>query len=219
MGGGGFPIDLVLFGMIAAFLVLRLRGILGRRSGFEPTSAPGRPAARASGPVIDGVAEPASPVGRAVPDAASSVGQTLARMHQVDAAFNPQQFLAGAEAAFRIIVTGFAAGDREALRPLLSPDTFTSFEGAITAREAAGETQTSEIRGINDATIEAAALEGTVADITVRFVSDQISQTLGKDGKYVAGADAVTELRDEWTFTRDLARADPTWRLGQARSA
>ncbi len=219
MGSGGFPIDLVLFGMIAAFLVLRLRGILGRRSGFEPGSAPARPDARPAGPVIEGVAELAAPAGRAVPDPGSDVGQTLARMRRVDAAFEPQHFLTGAEAAFRMIVTGFAAGDRDALRPLLTDETYAAFEGAIAAREAAGETQTSEIRGINDATIEVATLEGTVAAITVRFVSDQISQTLDRAGKYVSGADAVMELRDEWTFTRDLARADPAWRLAQARSA
>ncbi len=219
MGSGGFPIGLLLFGMIAAFLVLRLRGILGRRTGFEPTSAPPRPGTRAPGPVIEGMAEPASPPGRPVPDAGSGVGQVLARMGRVDGAFDAHHFLAGAEAAFRLIVTAFAAGDRETLRPLLTAETFAAFEGVIVAREAAGETQTSEIRGVGDATIEAATLEGTVAAITVRFVSDQISQTLDRGGKYVAGADAVMELRDEWSFTRDLARSDPAWRLSQARSA
>ena len=68
--------------------------------------------------------------------------------------------------------------------------------------------------------IEEAVLNDTMAEITVRFVSDQISQTLGRDGKVVAGADAVTELRDIWSFLRDLSiRNDPTWRLAQARSA
>ncbi len=219
MGSGGFPIDLVLFGMIAAFLVLRLRSILGRRNGFEPTSTPVRPGARTPGPVIEGVAEPAAPVGRPVPDAASNLGQTLSRMRQVDRSFDPAHFLAGAEAAFRIIVTDFAAGNRDALRPLLTTETFVAFDGVITAREAAGEVQTGEIRGVNEAVIDAASLDGTAAQITVRFVSDQISQTLDRDGKYVSGADAVTELRDEWTFVRDLARSDPAWRLAQARSA
>ena len=218
MGSGGFPIDLVLFGMIAAFLVLRLRGILGRRDGFEPNQGPARPAGRPTGAIIEGTAEPAA-AGRPVPEAGSSLGQTLARMRRVDAAFNPQNFLAGAESAFRIIVTEFAAGNRDALRPLLTPETFAGFDAALTAREAAGETQTSEIRGVGEAVIEAAKLEGTLAEITVRFISDQIAQTFGRDGKHVAGADAVTELRDEWTFNRDLARSDPTWRLAHAQSA
>ena len=220
MGAGGFPIDLILFGMIAAFLVLRLRSILGRRDGFEPTQGtPARPVVRPAGPIIEGRAEPATVPGRAVPDAGSELGQTLASMRRVDSSFDAGHFLTGAEAAFRLIVTEFAAGNREALRPLLTPETFAVFEGSITSREQAGETVTSEIRAIHEATIEGAGLAGTVAEITVRFVSDQISQTLGRDGKYVSGADAVMELRDVWTFTRDLARSDPAWRLAHAISA
>ncbi len=219
MGAGGFPIDLVLLGMIAAFLVLRLRGILGRRDGFEPSQGAARPPGRAAGPIIEGRAEPASPPGWPVPDAGSVLGQTLAQMRQVDSNFDAQHFLAGAEAAFRMIVTEFAAGNREALRPLLSDETFATFESAIAARETTGEKQTSEIRDVQDATIEEASLQGTTAEISVRFVSDQISQTLDRDGRYVSGADAVMELRDVWSFTRDLARSDPAWRLVHARSA
>ncbi len=151
---GGFPIDLILFGMIAAFLVLRLRSILGRRDGFEPTQAPARPRARRRA----GDRGPCRTGGRARPRRAGrrlGLGQTLASMRRVDDGFDPQAFLAGAEAAFRMIVTAFAAGDRDALRPLLTAETFADFEGAIAAREAAGETQTSEIRGESEAAIEA----------------------------------------------------------------
>jgi predicted lipid-binding transport protein (Tim44 family) len=140
-------------------------------------------------------------------------------MHRLTGAFDPVHFLAGAESAFGIIVTAFAAGDRAHLQPLLSEDTFRAFEAAITARETAGETQRTEIRAIHAATIEAADLRGNVADITVRFVSDQVNVTLGRDGLPVAGADAVTEITDLWTFERDLTAADPTWRLVAARSA
>jgi len=219
MGAGGFPIDLVLFGMIAAFLVLRLRSILGKKSGFEAGPAVVRPAARPAGAVIEAVAEPVAAPGRKVPDPSGPVGQALARMARVDHNFTPQLFLGGAEAAFTLIVSKFAAGDRAALRPLLSPETFTVFEAAIAAREAAGETQTSEVRAIPEATIEAASLTGTLAEITVRFVSDQVNQVLDREGRHVSGTDAVTELRDEWIFGRDLSKSDPTWRLLQARSA
>lgn len=220
MGGGGFPLDIVLFGMVAAFLVLRLRGILGKRTGYErpqqgekPVPMPGM--AR-TGPVIDGKAEPAEPV-RALPDPAGPVGVTLVRMQGIDRAFEPRRFLSGAEAAFRMIVDAFARGDRVALRPLLTDGTYAAFEGAIAAREAANETQRSEIRGIEAATIEAAELRGTQARVTVRFVSDQVAETLGADGKPVAGADAVAEIIDLWTFERDLSQPGPAWRLSEAR--
>lgn len=218
----GFPIDLILFGMIAAFLVLRLRSILGRRTGFERPPQPYQPpaAAPATGPIIDARVEPEAPsTTRTVPEPASALGQTLARMRALDRNFEPTAFLAGAEKAFRMIVTAFAAGDRATLRPLLGPDTYAAFEGAITAREQAGHVQVSEIRGIETASIEAAELRGTVASVSVKFVSDQISLTQDAGGRPVAGTDAVTEITDIWTFERDLAVADPTWRMVAARSA
>ena len=223
MGAGtGFPIDLILFGMIAAFLVLRLRSILGRRTGFERPPQPYQPppGPNATGPVIDGHAEPLKPASpRQVPDAASPTGLTLARMHAIAPSFDPAAFLDGAEKAFRIIVGAFAAGDRGTLRGLLSEDTYRGFEQAIAAREAAGQTQVSEIRSIHDTTIDAAELRGNVASITVRVVSDQVNLTSDKDGHPITGTDAVTEITDIWTFEKDLSSRDPVWRLVAARSA
>jgi predicted lipid-binding transport protein (Tim44 family) len=237
---GGIPVDLILFGGIALFLVLRLRSILGRRDGFErpPQPEPGpQPNAQTGasqqsgnvigmpGVVLPGVqprtidAAPEPVAMRTLPDPASPVGQSLLRMQGIDRNFTAARFLDGAESAFRIIVLGFAAGARDTLHPLLSPDTYAAFEAAIAAREAAGETQRTEIRTIESATIESAELKGSTADITVRFVSDQVNVTLGSNGLPVAGADAVMEITDLWTFERDLATADPTWRLVAARSA
>lgn len=220
---GGFPIDLVLFGMIAAFLVLRLRSILGRRTGFErqPLQPPAAGPGVAPGPVIEGKAEPtqAAPPPRAVPDPASVLGQTLARMQTIDRNFDAARFLDGAEKAFRMIVAAFAHGDRNTLRPLLSDETWRGFDQAIAAREATGQQQVSEIRGMETVAIEDASLRGTVADVTVRFVSDQISLTRDTQGRILMGTDAVTEITDLWTFERDLATQDPTWRLIAARSA
>ena len=223
MGAGtGFPIDLILFGMIAAFLVLRLSSILGRRTGYERPTQPYQPppGANPAGPVIDGHAEPPKPASsRQVPDPASPTGQTLARMHAIAPGFDPAAFLDGAEKAFRIIVGAFAAGDRGTLRGLLSEDTYRGFDQAIAAREAAAQTQVSEIRSIHDTTIDAAELRGNVASVTVRVVSDQVNLTSDKDGHPITGTDAVTEITDIWTFEKDLSSRDPVWRLVAARSA
>jgi predicted lipid-binding transport protein (Tim44 family) len=222
MGAGSFPIDLILFGMIAAFLVLRLRSILGRRTGFERQTPPYQPppGQTAAGPVIEGQPEvPAPPTTRNLPEPASALGQSLGRMNTIDQTFDPAAFLDGAEKAFRIIVSAFASGDRTALRGLLSDDTFHAFEQAIASREAAGQTQVSAIHAIHSATIENAELRGTTASISVRFISDQTSLTQDKAGHPVVGTDAVTEITDIWTFERDLATRDPVWRLVSARSA
>jgi len=215
---GGFPIDLILFGMIAAFLVLRLRSILGRRQGFERPTARNAIAARLmTGRVVDAVAERVSD--RPLPEAGSPAGQAFARMQLVDRGFSAQHFLEGAESAFKLIVPGFAAGDRVLLRPLLSDEMYRAFEGAISAREAAGETQGTEIRAVRSATVAQATLTGRVADIAVRFVTDQVNLTSARDGTPVTGTDAMTEMSDEWTFQRDLGQPDPAWRLVAARSA
>jgi len=105
------------------------------------------------------------------------------------------------------------------LRPLLSDEMYRAFEGAISAREAAGETQRTEIRAVRSATVAQATLTGRVADIAVRFVTDQVNLTSARDGAPVTGTDAVTEMSDEWTFQRDLGQPDPAWRLVAARSA
>lgn len=229
----GFPIDLILFAMVAAFLVLRLRSILGRRTGFErpppplDQATPGEPQR-----TIDTTAEeigdqrtlpgtsPTAPSGaaRTLPGGASPAGQALARIREVDRSFDPALFLDGAEAAFRMIVAAFAAGDLATLKGLLSPEVFADFSAAVTAREQAGETQRTEVVSFRESTILEADLRGTFAAIGVRFVTDQINMTTGKDGILVSGSEAVVETIDIWSFARDLDAADPTWLLVGTRS-
>jgi len=215
---GGLPVDLILFGMVAAFLVLRLRGVLGRRTGFErPAKPEARPAGFGPRPArpADAAEEPPPSAASswAVPDPRSPPGQALSRISAADRSFAAGRFLDGAEGAFRMIVAAFASGDRRALRELLGDDTYAGFEQAITACEAAGETQRNEIRSMAQVAIEAADLRGSIADITVRFVSDQVNLRTDPQGGVVVGSDAVTEIVDLWTFQRDLASSDPTWRL------
>ncbi|HET6607079.1 MAG TPA: Tim44/TimA family putative adaptor protein [Rhodopila sp.] len=219
---GSFPIDLVIFGMIAAFLVLRLRSILGKRSGFERPSAPPQPAQprTPAAPIIEGRAEPVPtpPAAIHMPDAETPAAQALAAMRNIDRNFDPARFLAGVDQAFRIIVKAFANGERAALRPLLGDETYAAFDHAITAREKAGETQVSDIRSIQSIDITDASLRGRVGSMTVRIASDQLSYATDKDGRHTAGTDALTEIIDLWTFERDLSQQDPTWRLVAVRS-
>lgn len=224
---GGFPVDLILFAMVAAFLVLRLRSVLGRRQGFErppqeqqrPATGPAPRSADAENEAPVTAAPGSAGTRRVIPDPRSPIGQSLMRIRGADASFDPARFLVGAEGAFRMIVDAFARGDRAALRTLLADETFQGFDQAISSRETAGETQRTEIRGIHEMAIEGADLRGSIADVTVRLVSDQVNLTLARDGSVVHGAEAVTELTDIWTFQRDLANADPAWRLVDTRSA
>jgi hypothetical protein len=110
---GGLPVDLILFGMVAAFLVLRLRGVLGRRTGFErPAKPEARPAGFGPRPArpADAAEEPPPSAASswAVPDPRSPPGQALSRISAADRSFAAGRFLDGAEGAFRMIVAAFA---------------------------------------------------------------------------------------------------------------
>lgn len=211
------PADLVVLAMIAGFLVLRLRSILGRRTGFEGASS--RPAARpAPAPTIDAQAEPVPAASRRLPEPDSAAGEALAAMARADRSFEPGRFLTGAEAAFRLIVAAFAAGDRARLRPLLTPETLTAFERAIADREAAGETQTGEIRRLVESAIDGAVLAGMRAAITVRFLSEQVNRVTDAEGRVRPGTDLPQDHADLWRFERDLGTRDPAWRLASAVS-
>jgi predicted lipid-binding transport protein (Tim44 family) len=223
MGAGGLPIDLILFGMIAAFLVLRLKSILGKRTGYERPPQPVQPRQPVSAfePPQETVVSPqnVSDSQRAVPEPVSALGQTLAQMKTIDRNFDPAAFLDGAEKAFTIIVHAFAAGDRAALRPLLGNDTWQAFDLAIAEREKAGNSHTTEVRAVHGVSIESADLHGNAASIGVKIVSDQVNMTQTQSGQVITGTDAVTEITDLWTFERDLAQPNPIWRLVAARSA
>jgi predicted lipid-binding transport protein (Tim44 family) len=202
-------------------LILRLRSILGKRTGLERQAPPVQPTPvrPAPGPIIEARAEPPQPAAsQTVPESSTPTGQALARMREIDRSFDPARFLAGADQAFRMIVAAFAAGDRVALRSLLGDDTYKAFEQAISYREKNDEVQFSEIKSMQHLGIEGAELRGQVGSVTVKIVSDQVSYTQDKAGKPVAGTDAVTEITDLWTFERDLSQQDPTWRLVAARS-
>ena len=216
-GLGGFPVALVIFAGIALFLVLRLRSVLGKRVGFEkPPVPPGQMGGYKNGPIIEGRALPAENA-RPVPDPRSPLGERLMQIVNRDTQFDPPKFLDQAETAFRMIVTAFAAGDRATLKNLLTDDVFQTFETAIAAREAANQRQRTDIKAILSATIEDAQLVGDQAAVIVRFTSDQVNVALDANGTPL-GSEAVAELTDLWTFTRNLRGREPTWRLGAARN-
>jgi predicted lipid-binding transport protein (Tim44 family) len=217
-GLGSFPVALVIFAGIAVFLILRLRSVLGRRVGFEKPPIPtGQMPGFGGGPIIEGQAMPVQG-GRPVPDPRSALGERLMQIVNLDPNFDPPKFLAGAETAFRTIVTGFAAGDRPTLKTLLSENVYQTFANAIAAREAANERHRTEIKDIRSAVIEDAQLIGDQAAVIVRFISDQVNVTLDAAGNPVVGNTGVTEILDLWTFERRLKSQDPTWRLAAARS-
>jgi predicted lipid-binding transport protein (Tim44 family) len=218
----GFPVAIVMLALVAAFLLLRLRSVLGKRTGFERPPLPEQPSLdlrRSLSPVIDGIAEPVRPKpGRPIPAPHTVVGQALARIAAADPRFEPVSFLDQAVHAFEQIVTAFASGDLPLLQSLLTPPVYTTFEQAITARHEAGDTQITRIKAIVEATIDEADIIAGHAAIVVRIISDQENFTRNAQNIVIAGSESVVEMIDLWTFERTLNSADPAWRLAAARS-
>jgi predicted lipid-binding transport protein (Tim44 family) len=220
MTDGGY-FDIILFAMVAAFLVLRLRSVLGRRTGnerrregFEPTPL------RQPGENVVSLPERSKPGnGAAAPAPPSSVAAGIQEIRRADPSFDPDGFLRGARAAFEMIVRDFAAGDSAALRPLLSDEVYEPFAEAIRARAAARETHETNLLSIKAAEIVEAQLNGRSALVTARFASDQVNVTRAADGAVVDGdPERVVEKTDFWTFARDTTSPDPNWFLVATRS-
>ncbi|MCK6449976.1 MAG: Tim44/TimA family putative adaptor protein [Alphaproteobacteria bacterium] len=209
-------IDIVFFAMVALFLVLRLRSVLGKRTGSErrrpdPYSAPPAPSTASR-------AEPDNVI--ALPDRAGAeqapgtAGSGIAQIRAADPRFNEQQFLAGARAAFEMIIGAFAAGDRSTLQPLLSDEVFDNFSREIDAREQAHEKLDNTIVRMRSSDVAEARMEGRDAVVTVKFVSEQINILRDEKGDMLPGqSTAPAEVIDLWTFRRNTRSSDPTWTL------
>ena len=226
-----FDIYTIIFLALAVFIFLRLRSVLGQRTGrerppYDPYAArePIRPATekvvalpnRTAEPAAQKPAAPVEPVERwkGVAEVGSPIAAGLDAIVAADADFDVKHFLTGARAAYEMIVNAFAEGDRRALKNLLSREVYDGFETAIGEREKRGETVESRFVSIDNADIAAAELRGRAAQLTVRFSSKLVSVTRDKNGNAIDGnAEKVTDVTDVWTFARDLSSRDPNWKL------
>lgn len=228
--------EILIYALVAAGLVFWLRSILGTRHGDErqrpnpftaPPPAQDKPAMRPGMDAVDATILPAAeeagpltlPKGGKITLANPGVLEpVLLNIARQDRGFNLAHFATGAQDAFVMIVEAFAAGDRELLKSLLSPDLYTAFDQAITAREIGGQTMATEIHAIRKTEITDVQLKDRMAFITLRFVADETSVVRDREGGAVEGhPDRVSETIDIWTFGRDVRSKDPTWFLFATR--
>ena len=222
MGDYGF-IDIVLFAMIAAFLILRLRSVLGKhRNSGEGKSNLGLHTLTQSHKTEKQPAEGDSKEESKIEPQNSEKdndGLDLVEIQGAIPGFEKGDFLAGVRAAFEIIVNSFSSGDKEKLAGLLSDEVFNNFSSAITDRERLGHvSESSLIRIIDTVLLEANISDGSVL-LTVKILSEQINATKGEQGEVVDGnPDLVLEVADIWTFSKEIESPDPNWRLVATRS-
>lgn len=226
----------IIFALLAAFVLWKLRSVLGERNGEEkqrgnPFLNPPRGAPQRQGEASDNVIRlPGAPEpvaasanenradssdrwkGFAEPGSKAWAG--LDAIAAADRSFALQPFLNGAKTAYEMIISAFAAGDRETLEGLLATHVYNNFAAAIAEREKRGEKVETTLVSINEVSVEDAALRGRAAEITLRFAAEMITATRDQNGAVIEGSsDRVTSTDDVWTFTRDAGSRDPNWRL------
>ena len=238
-----FDIYTLLFLVLAVVIFIRLRNVLGRRTGnerppYDPYTTPDakRAGSEANEPVValprgrssrGPVAEASVPsvedlearLGRhAAKD--SPLGQSLTGLMRADPGFDPNHFIDGAKVAYEMIVMGFAQGDDATLKQLLGSDVYDGFQRAIRERESRGEKVESSLVGIDKTDIIEAEVKNRTAYVTVKFVSELISVTRAADGEVVEGdPKKVREVTDIWTFAREVESKNPNWKLVATEAA
>ena len=186
-------IDILLLAMIAGFIFLRLRGILGRRTGYD-----GEPAAQFEKILKDVQPEKQAPQRENFDDVAQ------------------KEFLNGAKIAYETIITDFSDNDNKLTtsKPLLSKEIYNQFDEALKERDKRGHRADITFIGVNSATIKEHKKDDNFLKVTVDFVSEVITCIKDKENKIVSGdPEKIKKIYDTWVFSRDTRSNNPNWQL------
>jgi predicted lipid-binding transport protein (Tim44 family) len=239
-----FDMTTIVFAVLAAFVVWKLRSVLGTRNGAEkPPSNPFARRAPGGSGARRGDADSGDPGNRVIPlpvaaeppvaiapakddrwkpyaEPGSKAWAGLDAIAAADPALAIKPFAEGAKSAYEMIVTAFAEGNREVLRNLLSPEVFESFAAALAERERRGEKVTTTFVSIDKAVVDDAGLNGRTAEIKIHFTAQMITATRDQAGTVIDGSpDKVAQIDDIWTFARDTRSRDPNWKLAATETA
>lgn len=207
MDENGSLVGIIFFAAVAVFLLFRLRAVLGRRTG-EEQERPNpfdRPPLVPFQPETPGIGGRPAVVIENDPNLPLSLDAKLKQIHTADPTFEEKHFLAGAKAAFQMVVSAFAAGDLATLRPLLSSNLYGEFGRAISERPQREPNEGVRFEGPIEAEIVDAGMSGREAHVQVRFASRQVHP-----GETAPPEDETIDL---WCFSRDLGSRDPNWQL------
>jgi len=219
MNNGLQFLDILIFAMVAGFLLLRLRRALGRRTGNEQPPQLLHDNKEMRDTVVKMPKPGGSADGPSDEEEEPSSGSGLTQVKIADPNFDDNVFLDGAGAAFEIILGAFARGDKVQLRGLLDDTTYQNFLEEIERREGASERLETTLVSMIRTDITEAKMVDASARVTVKFVSEQVNVTRNDADEVVAGdASHVATINDVWTFARDTRSKDPNWQLVETRA-
>ena len=218
MGSEGEIVQIIVLALVAGFIALRLRSVLGQRPDDQPShGTPNQPEVGKQG---DGEAGMATPLNMGAREAGAIKGLSASDKADLKRIFKPiggndlRQFLDGAKRAYEETLKGFWAGDMEKMAPFLDGDVAAQFKTAIKDRKSRGETSENSLVEISDVSIDDISLIGPRAEVTVRFCSEIIAVVKDKAGRLIEGDVSDTiNVTDIWTFARNLKDKDPNWTL------
>ena len=189
-------IDIILLGMIAGFIILRLRNILGRKTGHETKIYPAFQEKKFNIPNGN----------------VTSFKQNLNVLEGQE----KKEFLKGAEIAYETILTSFADGDNKKLRSLLTPEMASNFEQAIQARNKENIKSEFTFIGVKESSVEKYEKIKNELFASLKFVSEVISVKKDKDDKIIEGnPDKIKLVTDYWKFTKNILKKGPNWYLSE----
>jgi predicted lipid-binding transport protein (Tim44 family) len=195
-------IEIAVLALVAGFVLFRLYTTLGKRTGAERPAEPRTQPAQGQMPRPETALKPA-PASVATPAGAEG----LVAISRADSAFDADHFATGARSAYEMIVQAFGKGDKEALRPLLTPRVFDSYVAAIDARASKNELGPELVR-LRKAEIVDANLTDSIAQVAVKF-----------EAELAEGVHGMRDAHEKWTFERDVRSPDPNWRLARVSAA
>ena len=210
-------IQLLVLAGIALFLIIRLKGVLGTRTGFEkPPVTDGvgrRDTVRRDFEVIEG--GPDRDITDHVDDGSASA-KALAAMKLAEPGFSVSEFVSGARQAYEMILMAFERGDLAPVQPFLSDEVYDAFLSVIADREDKGLKVEASFIGVRETALTEAEFDraSDEGQITIRFVGELTSVVRDAEGAVVEGnPNEVRKQRDVWTFARKMGTGDPNWKL------
>ena len=209
--------DIIIFAMLAGYLVFQLRRALGRRSDNQETKSKLNPEQRAKHSEADNVVAIKTNKNENQENVNQEQEETLGgltELREKDPSFSDTDFIAGSKDAFSWIVEAFSKGEISKLEPLLSEPLFNGFKQAIEKREADQLSLETNIVSIKSAQIHNVTVKQDQVNITVEYVTDQIKSTRNAEGEIVDGdPDTIERVTDLWTFNRNIKSKNPNWTL------
>jgi len=208
---------IVILALVALFIGLRLYSVLGERTGHEqqqPILKPADPDALVEPRITQPSMTPSSTTDAGDMAFLPTAGPGVRAILAADPNFDVGHFLEGAKSAYRMILDAYWKGELDTMKSHVDAHVMDAFSGAVAEREKEGLSLDNRLVAVEQALISEAALEGSVATVTVRFEADIAAVTRNEEGEVVAGSlsDAV-QTRDLWTFRRDITAGNPNWLL------